>query len=340
MAKKEMRYFNIQDLMVLGRSTALVGDGIFNGAYFPCEEIARAYKSMENKPLNLNHSSAIEDEVGYVKDVEYGDKKMSLVPVINNSLVKANVAKAYIENRLASGQVPELSVGVWTNSAIENIGGRDIEVCRDLAFDHLALVTRGACSPAAGCGVGLKNEAEDSPVMKNIKLDLNIDGKSLNGENMEKIEELSVKPTNEELVEEPAEEIVEEPIIEEATVEEVVEEMPVEEMATEVVAEVVEEPTVSVPAKVAEPIVSEATMFEDKLERCRALRVIVENENDDLKLQIEKLMMNYEELKADFEMLKLRKGIPKTLTAQEKSRIVAEEEYARLSEKMGRTERK
>jgi len=147
------------------RSTVLVGDGTYNGEFFPAEEIEKAYKSMDNQPFNLDHSDKVEDEIGYVKNTRYDPttKKMSVQPVINGRLRKAQIAKDYIDNRRMAGRYAEVSVGVYVTPVEEELDdGEKRIVCRDLEFDHLALVTRGACSPADGAGIGLgKNNNPD-----------------------------------------------------------------------------------------------------------------------------------------------------------------------------------
>jgi hypothetical protein len=149
-----------EEFKELSKTTVLLGDEIFNGGFYPAEEIAKAFKTMEGKPLILDHSKAIEDEIGFVKDVKYCPKvkKMTVIPVINLSTPKSRIALSYIECRMKAGQIPEVSVGVFVDSAVEMIGGEEKLVCRNLEFDHLALVTRGACGPSSGCGIGLSTK--------------------------------------------------------------------------------------------------------------------------------------------------------------------------------------
>jgi len=142
-------------------TVALVGDNIYNGVYFPAAEIKKAYHTMERQPLNLDHSDRVEDEVGFVKDVKFENGKMLLTPVICDHTAKAHIAKGYIEERKNAGKIPEVSIEVWASKADEEIEIQGekviVPVARDYEFDGLALVTRGACSPAAGCGVGIDN---------------------------------------------------------------------------------------------------------------------------------------------------------------------------------------
>lgn len=132
--------------------TMLVGDGTYNGVFCPTEEVAMAAKSWEGQPLNLDHSWTVEDEVGFVKNPTMVGPALKAVLVLNPKTAKFAVAKAYIENRIAAGKAPEVSVGFYCNEEEDDVGRI---VARNMRGDHLALVTRGACSPEAGCGVGL-----------------------------------------------------------------------------------------------------------------------------------------------------------------------------------------
>jgi len=140
------------------RATILVGDGTYNGIYFPREELQRAFMSWDRQPINLDHSDRVEDIVGYIKDVAYDLKnsKITVQPVIADYLPKSVVAKGYIASRLEAGAIPEVSVGVWVDREYEeDENGNERLTARNLQGDHLALVTRGACSPKDGCGIGL-----------------------------------------------------------------------------------------------------------------------------------------------------------------------------------------
>lgn len=130
----------------------LVGDGTYNGLFCPTDEIAKGAATMAGNPLNLDHSLAVEDEVGFVRTAQMFGKALKGAVVLNPKTAKFAVASAYIENRLAAGKPPEVSVGFWCDAEEDDEGRL---VASNIQFDHLALVSRGACSPADGCGVGL-----------------------------------------------------------------------------------------------------------------------------------------------------------------------------------------
>lgn len=135
--------------------TMLVGDGTYNGVFVPTDELARAASSMDKNPVNLDHSAAIEDEVGFVRQAQMFERALKGILVLNPATAKFTTAKSYIMNRLAAGTPPEVSVGFFADIEENNQG---LPIARNITFDHLALVSRGACSPADGCGIGLSRE--------------------------------------------------------------------------------------------------------------------------------------------------------------------------------------
>ena len=142
----------------LERSTIIVGDGTYNGVFFPMEEIEKAYMTWDRQPININHSEQIEDEVGYITEPRFENGRITIQPMLNEGTAKYDVAMGYIKNRLKAGRIPEVSVGVWVTRNEEQYGDDTRIVARDAQGDHLAFVGRGACSPEDGCGVGLSKE--------------------------------------------------------------------------------------------------------------------------------------------------------------------------------------
>ena len=144
------------------RATILVGDNTYNGIYFPAEELEKAYHSWENQPVNLDHSDKTEDEVGFIREVFFDktNKKITAKPFINGSAPKSAIAAGFIQGRLMAGTIPEVSIGVWLDKVEEDFDDDFRLTARNLQGDHLAIVTRGACSPQDGCGIGMgKNQA-------------------------------------------------------------------------------------------------------------------------------------------------------------------------------------
>ena len=161
---RELKFFNckinLKENEELDETVALVGNKIFNGIYFPGEEIAKAYQTIIGKPLNLDHSDKVEDEIGFIKNAKFENNELKVIPVLVKDTAKYDVALGFIKARKMAGATAEVSVGVWMDINQEEVNGEIIKVGRNLEFDHLAIVTRGACSPLDGCGIG-----------KNIKFD-------------------------------------------------------------------------------------------------------------------------------------------------------------------------
>jgi len=154
------------------RSTILVGDGIYRGIKFPADEIEKAFMSFDKQPVNLDHSDRVEDEVGYIIEPMYDSatKRLTVQPVIAG-YGKSQTALDYINNRLSRGVIPEVSIGVWVTKKLEEQkDGSEVLVAREIKGDHLALVTRGACSPQDGCGIGLTQDCVDTDKVRLEKL--------------------------------------------------------------------------------------------------------------------------------------------------------------------------
>lgn len=167
---------NNRKLLELPRSTLIVGNGTYNGEYFPAEEIEKSYHTLEKQPYINDHSDKIRDEVGWWTDVQYDKEtfKMSGVPVLNMDVPEATTAFHYIRNRALAGTVAELSAGVFVTPVEEPLSKDSKEthiVCRDLSFDHGSNVSRGACSPTDGAGIGLTDNG-DEPTDPNIDIEI------------------------------------------------------------------------------------------------------------------------------------------------------------------------
>jgi hypothetical protein len=144
---------------MIDRCTMLVGDGMYNGMYFPASELEKCYKTFEGKPININHSDEkIEDIVGYLRDVDFKDGRITAVPVFDEETSKYDEAMGYIKSRVNAGDIPNVSVGIWLSRQDEVLEDGEIRpTAYDCEGDHLALVVHGACSPESGCGIGLSN---------------------------------------------------------------------------------------------------------------------------------------------------------------------------------------
>ena len=150
-----------EDVVGFVESTVLVGDGTYNGMYFPAEELEKAFHTWDKQPMNMNHSDDIKDEVGYITKPRYdtGTKQLRVTPILNKETFGYDVANGYIQNRMKAGKPPEVSIGLWVDREYELMKDETERLtARNLQGDHLALVSRGACSPEAGCGIGLSEQ--------------------------------------------------------------------------------------------------------------------------------------------------------------------------------------
>lgn len=149
------------DEFVIDRCTMLVGNGTYNGVFFPAEELEKSFFTFEGRPINLNHSSEnVEDIVGYVVDTEFDEGRLTCRPVFDEETAKYNEAMGYIKSRFHAGDIPNVSVGIWLDRMLEEDEetGKERYVARNIDGDHLALVVHGACNPGDGCGIGLSSD--------------------------------------------------------------------------------------------------------------------------------------------------------------------------------------
>jgi hypothetical protein len=157
----------------LPRSTLLIGDKLYNNVWHPADEAERSYMTMDHQPLITDHGGGLEDEVGWMENIEYDPetKKLTAIPVLNLNTAKGPMALNHIRNRLMAGKAPETSVGFWAVEQIETIGqlnNAEHISAREWEFDHNSLVTRGAGSPEMGIGIGLNKQSNE-----NVEINLN-----------------------------------------------------------------------------------------------------------------------------------------------------------------------
>ncbi len=130
------------------------------------EFIRNAAPTLEGKPVNLEHSRTIQDEVGYHQNVlvEEDDEGVVLRAdiVLQPNRPRYDDAVSFIQSRLEAGSVPEYSMEFPHASAVfrpASDAGADLELV-DGEFAGGALVTEGACGAEDGCGVGLEANTE------------------------------------------------------------------------------------------------------------------------------------------------------------------------------------
>ena len=143
---KNLTYVQIKDIkikQVLKDGTALriagvaLSEGEWNGIFYPAEELEKAYKSLEGKPLRIDHSSSSRDIVGKVIKSVYNPGKKWIE-------FEAMVTDEDIAQKLLDKLIDSVSVGVLIDSEEEN----GHQVARNLEFKELSLVDEPACKDA------------------------------------------------------------------------------------------------------------------------------------------------------------------------------------------------
>lgn len=142
-------------------TVAIVGDGIYNGVYFPTEELKKSLKLWDGKPLCFDHSESILSEIGYISNPRMVENKLVVDPHIADYTKYAQDALSWIRLRKEAGQIPEVSISAWVDVEDEEIEGKGrLRVARNIEPVHLSLVTQGACSAKDGCGIGISYSCE------------------------------------------------------------------------------------------------------------------------------------------------------------------------------------
>ena len=149
-------------------TTLIVGNGTYNGIYFPTEELEKAFLSFQGVPINLDHSDdKVGDIVGYIdKPCMDGDKLMA-TSVLDPDTSKFKVANGYVRSRFNAGKIPNVSIGVWLDRVEEPLSKHSDDtrlVARNIGADHLGIVVHGACNPDDGCGIGINDMSDEKIV--------------------------------------------------------------------------------------------------------------------------------------------------------------------------------
>jgi len=135
---------------------AIVGNNIYNGVYFPTEELQKSLSKWDGKPLCLDHSDSILYEIGFINNPRMEEDKLIVKANIAEYTKHAKDAANWMRVRREAGTIPEVSISAWVDTEFEEIDGFDdrVKVARNIDPVHLSLVTSGACSPEDGCGIG------------------------------------------------------------------------------------------------------------------------------------------------------------------------------------------
>ena len=150
-----------EDDDVVTFKAVLTKEGVMNGGYKPGEEIKKSYRWLENVPITDEHPKnrlgiviSLDEAKGYVDNVELrmdGNGRPEVVANLNIFKTEAELI-----DKIRSGKKVEVSVGFWyvrEDSTGAFAGMKYDHVQRNLYFDHVAIVERGACSREQGCGI-------------------------------------------------------------------------------------------------------------------------------------------------------------------------------------------
>ena len=133
--------FKIHQTLAEGSNLRISGiaisEGVWNGIFYPADELEKACPGLEGKPLRIDHSASTRDIVGKVlKSTWVADNKWIEFEAI--------VMDADIIQKLLNNLIDSVSVGVL----IDNVEENGMQVARNLEFKELSLVDDPACKDA------------------------------------------------------------------------------------------------------------------------------------------------------------------------------------------------
>jgi len=164
------------------RAVALIGDRFYQGRFLPAAELEKAYTGWENTLHDINHmgttqlrglgvTSDIRFFVGYNTNVSYDltTKSVSMNINIDENTMYGKAWKAYVALCEKAGQVPNVSVNF--NAKFRKVQAKElpkgvnyteygikstdyVDYIYNIEPRALSTVFKGACSDAAGCGIG------------------------------------------------------------------------------------------------------------------------------------------------------------------------------------------
>jgi len=145
---KEGKFSDVYEVTAVVSNTLLLHDN-GTGVFIPDSELEKAVETLNGALFNYDHKE--EKIIGTVFNAHKEDNKAKAYVRVFDKL-----AREHIKTKLKSGEVPNVSVGLWgeTYSTV-NLGDKTIDIMYDVEFVHLSLVEKGACSEKEGCGIGL-----------------------------------------------------------------------------------------------------------------------------------------------------------------------------------------
>lgn len=133
------------------------GDRIF----FDRDFLKRLAPTGEGKRVDLDHSRALEDEVGVMQQLrmDADEERLRAALVLQRKRPRFMDAIGFVEGRLQAKQVPNLSIEIINlvmrpATTPEEKAKWDFAMI-DATLDGIAILAQGACSDKDGCGIGL-----------------------------------------------------------------------------------------------------------------------------------------------------------------------------------------
>lgn len=132
------------------------------------------HPTVEGSPVSANSPSVLEEwAVGIVFNTIINDTRLKSEAWLDKEKLQRNVN---LSNRIANGEIIEVSVGVFSEDELVENGVWHNEsytaIARNLRPDHLAILPNqtGACSIADGCGIRINSKSmKDEEAVKQLK---------------------------------------------------------------------------------------------------------------------------------------------------------------------------
>lgn len=136
--------------------------------FFPAEVIKRLAPTLDGKPVNLQHSHDMNDEVGVVETpfMDADGKRLRCTVFLQQMRPRYMDAIGFVESRKDAGLVPNVSVEFTQQmyrEAMPNERNAFDKALVDGSFAGIAILPQGACNDGAGCGIGLAAPAAKAP---------------------------------------------------------------------------------------------------------------------------------------------------------------------------------
>lgn len=132
-----------------------IREGIWNGIFYPYDEIKRTAMGLIGKPLMTDHEKSVKSIAGKVTGITFDD-------INRTANFEAIILDENTANKVLAGLVDSVSVGVIVDRIPEDMG----MTARNYEFKELSLVIDPACKDAKIKEVIPPSESVETPSMK------------------------------------------------------------------------------------------------------------------------------------------------------------------------------